>query len=259
MSYAHGIRIKKEYGQHFLHDVSVVQEMIARVGITKHSSICEIGCGDGFLTKAILQTACERVWVFEIDPEWVTYVSRQIVDNRLSIFTEDILSVDLERLKPHDPWILLANLPYQVTFPILYRLQQYRHLFAEGVVMVQEEVAQKIVQKTGRGFGVPSLFLQYYFEWSLLTKIPPSAFQPPPSVFSRLLYFKPKINVQPIVEEQAFWKFAKLCFRFPRRTLQNNLAATHIDRSVIPQKYLPLRAQQMSIEDFLHIWSIIHK
>lgn len=256
MVMCHGIRVKKEYGQHFLHDESVVHAMIDRVDLDK-SSVCEIGCGDGFLTRAILEASCSRLWVFEIDPEWALYVRNQIKDERLHIFTEDVLQADWSRLQPHAPWILLANLPYQVTFPILYAVQKNRSLFQEGVVMVQEEVAQKIVQKRGRGFGYTSLFLQYYFDWELLVKVPPTAFDPPPSVYSRLLYFKPKQTVAPIERESEFWSFIKLCFKSPRRTLLNNLVQAHWDLNSIPAHYLPLRAQQMTIDDFLHIWSVL--
>ena len=67
---AHGIQLKKGYGQHFLRDQSVVDKMIAQVTLTPETSVFEIGCGDGFLTKSILQTPIRRLWVFEIDPEW---------------------------------------------------------------------------------------------------------------------------------------------------------------------------------------------
>jgi 16S rRNA (adenine1518-N6/adenine1519-N6)-dimethyltransferase len=152
---------------------------------------------------------------------------------------------------------LLANLPYQITFPILYKLQENRHLLAEGVVMVQEEVAKKIVATRGRGYGFVSLFFQHYFELKLLDKIAPSSFYPPPKVFSRLLYFKPKESVMPIPDEINFWEFVKFCYKQPRRTLKNNLNQKHYDLNKIPESTLLLRAQQMKIEDLLHIWTLV--
>jgi 16S rRNA (adenine1518-N6/adenine1519-N6)-dimethyltransferase len=144
-----------------------------------------------------------------------------------------------------------------VTFPILYLLQKQRHLLREGVVMIQEEVAQKIVKTSGRGYGYPSLFLQRYFEWRLLGKVSPKEFYPPPKVFSRLIYFKPQQNVPVIPDEEGFWKFIKICFRQPRRTLRNNLAQAHYDTSNIPSSYTALRAQQMSMDDLRALWDII--
>lgn len=122
--------------------------------------------------------------------------------------------------------------------------------------MVQEEVAQKILKKSGKGYGYPSLFFQRYFEWRLLDKVPPGAFYPPPKVYSRLLYFKPKQDVPEIQNETEFWKFIKACFRQPRRTMRNNMIQTHYDLSKIDPTILELRAQQMKMEDFMRLWEL---
>lgn len=254
-----GISLKKQYGQHFLRDQKIVDHMISAVDLTAKSTVIEIGCGDGFLTQSIMQQEIARLWVFEIDPDWADFVRKKISDKRLEIFLDNILDIDFDRLKSHAPWILLSNLPYQITFPILHLIHQHRHLFQEGVVMIQEEVAQKLVKKSGRGYGFPSLFFQHFFELKLLDKISPSAFYPPPKVFSRLLYFKPKENVQEIPLEKDFWKFIKLCFAQPRRTFRNNLMMTHYDASLLDEKTLSLRAQQMTMQDFLKIWQILNK
>lgn len=257
MAQANGIEVKKRYGQHFLRSQAVLHSMFQAVQLDDSSSVFEIGCGDGFLTREILNHPCARLWVFEIDEEWANYVKDRIKDPRLTIFIENILDADFTRFQEHKPWTLLANLPYQITFPILYLLQRNRALLKEGVVMVQEEVAQKIVKTSGRGYGFPSLFLQYYFELNMLEKVPPTVFYPPPKVFSRLLYFKPKSNPAPIPDESEFWRFIKVCFRLPRRTLKNNLLSTHIDLNKVPEQYLTLRAQQMTIDDFLQLWDLI--
>ncbi|MCZ6902933.1 MAG: 16S rRNA (adenine(1518)-N(6)/adenine(1519)-N(6))-dimethyltransferase RsmA, partial [Rickettsia endosymbiont of Ixodes persulcatus] len=252
-----GRTIKKQYGQHFLRTQSVVDHMIEKVTITPSSSVMEIGCGDGFLSRSILQTAVARLWIFEIDHDWATYVQEHYPDKRLRVIEDNILSTDLEPLRQHTPWILLANLPYQITFPILHRIKEYRDLFSEGVVMVQEEVAQKIVAKSGRGYGFIGLYFQYYFDWQLMERIKPGAFLPPPKVDSRLLYFKPR-KTEPIPNAEEFWKFIKMCFRQPRRTLRNNMAQSHYDASKIPSEMLELRAQQLSFVQLMQIWSLVN-
>ena len=260
MSESKKIRIKKQFGQHFLRDKNIVQSIVSNVDIDESTSIFEIGCGDGFLTNEILKTRAERLWVFEIDPEWAEYVRKRFsIDAMLTVFTENILDVDFSRFEQHKPWTLLSNLPYNVTFPILHLLQKKRHLLKEGVVMVQEEVAQKIVKTSGRGYGFPSLFFQHFFEWKLLDKIPPEAFIPPPKVNSRLLYFAPKKEVVSIANEQQFWKFIKICFRQPRRTLHNNLKQAHYDISKVSSEILKLRAQQMNMNDFLQLWNVLNE
>ncbi len=254
---SHDIVIKKQFGQHFLRDQSVITAMLDAVTLDKNSSVFEIGCGDGFLTQAILQTPIIRLWVFEIDPEWAGFVRNKFKDARMAMHQENFLDVEAARFAPHAPWTVLANLPYNVTFPILHKFQEMRELLNEGVVMVQEEVAQKLVKKSGKGYGFISLYFQYYFELKLLTKIPPSAFYPAPKVFSRLIYFKPQKDLVEIPEEAQFWKFIKMCFKQPRRTLRNNLSQTHYDVTRFDDALLGKRAQQLTMADFLKIWASI--
>jgi len=252
-----GIPLKKKYGQHFLKREGYAYQMLDHVSLDDTSSVFEIGGGEGFLTRIILKTPIKRLWIFEIDPDWANHLKKNIQDDRVTIYETDILHVDFNIFEPFKPWTLLANLPYQITFPFLQRIQENRHLLKEGAIMVQEEVAQKILKTHGRGFGFPSLFFQHYFEWQALSKVPPSAFFPPPKIYSRLLYFKPKKDVVNIPEEKQFWKFIKVCFRQPRRTLRNNLVQAHFDLSVIPEDYLNLRAQQLSMKDFLKLWELV--
>jgi len=249
-----GIRLKKRYGQHFLRDQSVVDAMIREVNLNKKSSVLEIGCGDGFLTRSILKKDIACLWIFEIDEEWAEYVKKEYASSKLTVHTENVLEVDFKRLEGKKPWTLLSNLPYQVTFPILHIIQKNRNLFLEGVVMVQEEVAQKILKTSGRGYGFISIFFQHFFEWKLLLKIPPTAFEPPPKVYSRLLYFKPRKKLDEIEDEENFWKFIKIIFRQPRRTLRNNLKQAHYDASQVDEKILGLRAQELGKTELISLW-----
>ena len=248
-------RKKKKFGQHFLRKQSVVDHIISKVKITPQTNVLEIGCGDGFLTQAILnQTNLESLWSYEIDQEWANFVAQKIKDPKLQIKQENILEVDFKEFEKHKPWVILSNLPYQITFPIFFLLQKNKKLFQEGVVMIQEEVAQKIVSRKGKNYNTTSIFLQHHFDFELMEKIEPEAFTPPPKVYSRLIYFKPKEKVVSIPEEENFWKFLKLCFLSPRRTLHNNLKTTHYDLAKIPEEILTMRAQQLSFDDFLKIW-----
>lgn len=256
MPTSQGVRLKKEHGQHFLRDYQVVRQIVEGIDLAQ-ASVFEIGCGDGFLTREILTCPIARLWVFEIDPEWAAHVSTHLKDARLQVFTEDVLAVDFIRLEPHKPWVLLANLPYQITFPILQRLIEQRHLLRDGIIMIQEEVAQKLLKTHGRGYGFWSLLFQHYFEWKLLSKVSPAAFLPPPRVFSRLLYIKPRANLVPIPDEERFWRFIRACFAQPRRTLKNNLVAFHCNIENVPANILSLRAQQMNFGQLLDVWDTV--
>lgn len=251
-------QLKKRYGQHFLRDKSVIDAMLAKTHIGVTSSVMEIGCGDGFLTHRILQKLPARLWCFEIDAEWADYVTDTYGSVRLRMIQEDFLTADLDQAAAYAPWILLANLPYNITFPILYRLKKYRHLFQEGIVMMQEEVAQKIIQTSGRGYGYPSLFLQHYFTWKMLRKVPPESFYPRPKVMSRLVYIAPIEEPDHIPYEASFWTFVQACFVRPRKTLRNNLKETGYPLEVFDADTLDLRAQQMKKHDFIHVWHMLY-
>jgi 16S rRNA (adenine1518-N6/adenine1519-N6)-dimethyltransferase len=257
------ILLKKKFGQHFLNQKWVVESATKRVKLDQNSSVLEIGGGAGFLTEEILRHNPARLWVFEIDPDWVEYLqakfASQIATGQLKVIHQDFLQSKMDIFAEGGPWTILANLPYNVSFPILHRLLQHRAYFQEGVVMVQEEVAQKILKSSGRGYGAVSLLFQHYLNWEMMDQVPPSAFNPPPKVYSRLLYFKPVVNPIAIPQEVAFWKFLKLCFNSPRRTLKNNLMQTHFDYSQVPAETLALRAQQMDLAQFLELWLILNR
>lgn len=253
-------RKKKAFGQNFLRKQSVVDHMVSKVQISNSTSVMEIGIGDGFLTKTILnQSQCKQLACFEIDAEWIEVVKKTVHDKRLTINHVDILQADFSMLQADAPWVLLANLPYQITFPILFRIKDNKQFFAEGIVMVQEEVAQKIVASRGRGYSTTTLLLQRHFDWELMEKVEPSAFVPAPKVFSRLLYFKPKQVVNPIPDEDGFWKFAKMCFQSPRQTIKNNLKGTHYNLEATAPELLSLRAQQLTMDQLLEVWNKIRE
>ncbi len=253
-----GIALKKRFGQHFLQDPLFIERMISAIDFSTPQCVFEIGCGQGALTDELMKQNVAKLWVFEIDEEWANVVNKKHkADKRFAMHTINILDADFTPFYVDKNWKLLANLPYNITFPILHLVQRNRQVISEGVVMVQEEVAQKIVKTHGRGYGYSSLFFQHYFEWKLMDKIPPQAFYPAPKVYSRLLYFKTKTVVPDIPDEERFWKFIKQCFLQPRRTLKNNLGQSHYDQEKLGEVLLAKRAQELSMQDFLHIWQVI--
>ncbi len=253
-----GVPLQKRHGQNFLRDTKVLMDIVLAANLDKTSSVFEIGCGDGVLTRELLHQGIERLWVFEIDPAWAQQVAAGLNDQRLVMHEGDFLEADLELLASNAPWVLVANLPYHLTFSILHKIHANRHYIQRGVIMIQEEVALKITKNKGRGYGYVSLFFQYYFDWQLLVKVPPESFYPAPKVFSRVLSFVTKPDVKPIINEEKFWKFIKYCFAQPRRTLRNNLVQSSISLSLIPENLLELRAQQLQMSDFLQLWDVIY-
>ncbi len=254
-------RRKKSLGQHFLRRESVVRLMIEKVKDSCNDAvILEIGCGDGFLTRNILeQTNCARLVCLEIDLQWVEFVKRRIKDPRLEILNANALDVDWSKFSDNGSksMVMLANLPYNVTFPIIKKLRENATLFTEGVIMVQDEVAQKFVAKSGRNFGFVSLLLQHTFDMSLMAKVGPESFCPPPKVSSRLVHFKPKAKTINIEREENFWRFIRVCFSAPRKMLKNNLRCYNVNPEIIERKVGGLRAQQMNFNQLLELWEYV--
>lgn len=254
----HGISVKKQHGQNFLRDAALLDRIVAHAAIPQGAAVLEIGCGDGALTQALLASPLGQLRVYEIDPEWAQHVEMGIKDPRLSIVQKDILAVDISaELAQSAPWVLVANLPYHITFPILQKLLVNPKIVPRGIFMVQEEVAQKLVGKYGRAYGAVSIFFQHYWDLSLHEKIGPDAFFPPPKVDSRLVEFRAREHCVDIPQEADFWRFVKACFHQPRRTLKNNLAPFHYNLSAIPEEMLALRAQQIAPDIFYSLWNMI--
>ena len=246
-------------GQHFLRKQSTVDNMIDAAKITAETTIIEIGCGDGFLTRSILeQTACKQLIIIELDPRWANFVQENYGCDRLTVINADALLYDFTLLSQQKEVVLLANLPYQITFPLFKKLISHEGLFKEGIIMLQEEAAQKIAARKGRSYGALSLYFQHYFNVKLMEKVEPEAFDPAPKVFSRLLYFTPNTEQPAIENKENFWEFLRALFKTPRQTLKNNLKRTNIDLAKVPEEYFGLRAQQLELPALIALWNTIN-
>jgi len=253
------IKHNTSLGQHFLRKQSTVDNMINDVCITPETTVIEIGCGDGFLTRSILnQTPCKKLIIIELDSRWANFVEGTYGCKRLQVITADALDYDYESLSEKKPIVLLANLPYQITFPLFKKFVAHATLFSEAIVMLQEETAQKIAAKKGRSYGALSLYFQHFFNISLMEKVEPQAFEPAPKVTSRLLHFTPNTNRPEIENLEGFWLFLRSLFKTPRQTLKNNLKRTSIDIKKVPKEYLTLRAQQLELPALIALWNSVN-
>jgi 16S rRNA (adenine1518-N6/adenine1519-N6)-dimethyltransferase len=248
---------KKHLGQHFLISQTPINRMLSTIPIDANTTIVEIGCGNGILTRALLETKCKALHVVEIDADWANHIFHTIQDPRLTIHHADALTFDFKPLKGDGRLVLMANLPYLITFPLFAKIVDHYTLFDDGMVMIQDEAAERIAHTTGRRFGAVSMFLQHSLTFTLSDTVPPSFFSPPPKVMSRLMRFQPKTTIMPIQDPDTFWAFVYDCFKSPRQTLGNNLKRTpHAWHKLSPQQ-LQLRAQQLSQEEMYTLWQEI--
>lgn len=251
----------RRLGQHFLTRKSTL-DSIASAACGEHPSlVIEIGAGRGALTESLLDRA-EKVVAIEVDPVLVHYLRQKFRDaidaGRLVLSETDILKTDLSAWGPA---VIAGNLPYYITSPILERLFAARESWKRAVILVQAEVAARIVAQPGRReYGYLSVLVQTQARAERLIEVPRAAFRPPPKVDSAVVRLEPDSVEESlgIKDLTSFLKFAGNCFRYKRKTLRNNLAGL-FDRSAVEAAVGPKdRAEQMSIPELARLFSVIH-
>lgn len=252
-------RTKKRFGQHFLHDSSVIAKIVTAASINAEQEVVEIGPGLGVLTDQLLPLA-SHVHVMEIDRDLIERLeARQ--DNRLTVHAGDVLKTCWPQLLPEPPYTLVANLPYNISSQIVFKLLEHRHLFQRLVLMFQREVGERLVaQPGGKDYGILSVLCQLWYDIDVVALVKPGAFNPPPKVDSIVLHFKPleTPRVDP-VDERFFQKVVKAAFTQRRKTLRNSLlagsfSAADIDSALAATGIDPnRRGETLSLEEFSNL------
>lgn len=228
----HGFTFKKSFGQNFLTDTNILQKIVDTAEIDKNVNVIEIGPGIGALTEFLAENAAE-VMAFEIDDRLIPILADTLRDfDNVKVINEDILKSDLQsRIKefanPDLPIKVVANLPYYITTPILMHLIESKIPFAEFVVMMQKEVADRIsAEPNTKAYGSLSIAVQYYMTAKVAFVVPRTVFVPAPNVDSAIL--KMTRREQPLVQvkdEDFFFRVSKISFVHRRKTLWNNLTS----------------------------------
>ena len=240
----------RRLGQHFLTRKSTLDRIAESACGERTSLVIEIGAGRGALTEALLERA-DKVIAIEVDPVLVHYLRQKFRDalaaGRLILVESDILKTDLSAWGPA---VIAGNLPYYITSPILERVLAASASCKLAVILVQAEVAARIVAQPGRKeYGYLSVMVQVQARAERLFEVPKAAFRPPPKVDSAVVLLQPKENDAKISNLQSFLKFTGNCFRYKRKTLRNNLAGL-FDRSAIDSLVGPkVRAESLTVAE----------
>jgi len=223
----HGLTPKKRLGQHFLVDRNILGKVIRTAQVEKADVVLEIGPGLGEMTTALAKRA-KKVFAIEIDPTLAEILKKKLTDvPNVEIIKKDVLEVDFNELfeQERNPIKVVANLPYQISTPLLFRLIESRHAFSTLTLMLQKEVAERIVAiPGGKEYGPLSIFVQMVSNPSIRLFVKPSAFFPPPKVGSAVIHIE--WRKRPMVElsdEAWFKKVVRGCFGYRRKTLINAL------------------------------------
>lgn len=230
-----GIHMSKKLGQNFLIRRSVVDEIVAAAELTAGEPVLEIGPGIGTLTQGLAQSGA-AVTAVELDRRLLEVLDTTLAQyNNVRIIHGDVLKVNIPEIMNHKPFKVVANLPYYITTPIIMSLLEMKLPIERLVVMVQREVAERMVAQPGtKAYGALSVAVQYYTESSIVMDVPPRAFMPAPEVTSAViccrLREKPPVEV---ADEKLFFRVVKAAFAQRRKTFSNTMKTTGLDKETI--------------------------
>lgn len=262
-----GITFRKEFGQNFLTNRIIPEEIAENCSDEPNSLILEIGPGIGCLTQELAERY-KRVVAIEIDKGLIPVLSKTLADyDNVTVINDDVMKIDLQALvaKYSDgmPVSVCANLPYYITTPILMRLLESGVKFSTITVMVQNEVAARLSAKAGSAdYGAITAVLGYYGETRRLFKVSAGSFVPAPKVDSAVvridLYKELRYDIK---DERLFRNLIKAAFEMRRKTLQNAISAKFpqftkeqiLNAIVAVGHDEKVRGERLSTEDFARL------
>ncbi len=226
-------RPKKRFGQNFLRDRNVVEQIIAAAELQNTDRVLEIGPGLGAMTDRMLELV-EEVNVMEVDRDLAERM-RAREDANLRVHEGDALVLEWQDLLPAPPYKLVANLPYNISSQILFRILDHRRLLGRLVLMFQKEVGDRLVAAAGtKEYGILSVFCQLWYDIRRVTLVPPGAFHPAPKVTSVVLRFDPLPEARVQIGDEAFFRrVVKGAFAQRRKTLRNSLVGSGFDAACV--------------------------
>jgi len=255
----HGLRLTKRLGQHHLIDARAIERIVAQCDLSGRETVVEIGAGLGALTEPLARQA-GRVVAVDVDRGIASLLAERIAScANVTVLHQDILTFPWEA---HAGATVVGAIPYHITSPIVVALTQARRHLRRAILVVQEEVAERLVAKPGtKSYGRLSVLGQFGWELSIALRVPRSAFFPQPDVDSACLRMLPR-PIAPVAarDEGRFFEVVAAAFGHRRKTLANCLSQAGLaQRSTIPALLqrlgLPeaVRGETLSIEQFAQL------
>ena len=269
---SNSIFAKKSFGQNFLIDDNILENIVESAKVTSEDTVIEIGPGLGNLTHYILERGA-KVIAFEIDTDMIDILNTRFNTQNLKIVNKDILKVELKEYLDSDKKVkIIANLPYYITTPIIFKLLESRNNIESITIMIQKEVAERIVAKPhSKDYGVLTINTNYLADVEKLFNVPNTSFIPAPNVTSSVLQIVPnkqKEDELGIEDDEVFKDLVKKSFLARRKKLSNslynaslkNMTKQDIDDMITLVGLNPnCRAEEISIQDYVKMANIIAK
>lgn len=259
------MRAKKSLGQNFLQDKTVINRIIDAIELRNDETVIEIGPGRGALTERLLEDAGTVVAV-EFDRDMVSPLRDRFSSfDNFELINDDALNTDfanfLKTTGGNGKVKLVANLPYNISTPILQRLIDQRHLFSKMVLMFQREVVKRITATAGgKERGFLSVLVENAFDAEYLVDVPPQAFQPIPKVWSAVVRFTPKASA--VSDEALFRMILSVSFSQKRKNMLNNLKEEYTDASALLEGACidsRRRAETLTLDEWVSLTSMMSK
>jgi 16S rRNA (adenine1518-N6/adenine1519-N6)-dimethyltransferase len=264
---------KPKLGQNFLHDEQAIRRIVAALGDCSGRTVVEIGPGRGAITHQ-LSAKAGKVIALEVDRTLAAELANDLsgadsAGAKVVIETVDVLHFDFRAASEiaAQPLIVVGNLPYYITSPILMKLAENAAVLDRAVLMVQREVADRVTAVPGsRDFGLLSVAVQMHGAVEPLFTLPPGAFSPPPQVHSTVFRWRFDPRFEELgVDRGSFLAFLRRVFALKRKTLANNLRAAGLESQYISAALADsgidakARAEALRIETLAGLWRVLHK
>lgn len=250
-------------GQNFLKDNSVIGKIIAAANLRPDDFVIEIGPGKGILTEKLAEKA-GKVSAIEIDRNLVEFLRNKFKDKKnIEIINADILKINLPELLGNQmsQYKIVANIPYYITSPIIRLFLEQKLQPEKMILMIQKEVAERIVAKPGE-MSILAVAVQHYADSKILFDVPKTAFEPAPKVDSAVIEITPQ-KIFDKEKDARFFRIVRAGFSGKRKTLLNNFSASfHLDKKEAEEKLKTaginptVRAQELSLEDWKNLTKI---
>lgn len=266
----HQFHIKKHFGQNFIVDQTILDHIVTESGIGKNTNVIEIGPGLGSLTEKLLEVS-NHVLAYEIDRDLIPILQKTFKgQTNFTLINQDILKADIDEdikrvFSDSLPVIVISNLPYYITTPILMRFLETSKLVKKMIFMVQWEVGKRITSTPDtKDYNALSVVIQYRANTSILFKVPRTVFIPAPEVDSALIKIEVKDKMDHLPkDEDFFFTFVHQCFVQRRKTLANNLLAAYpsLSRETIENALVSsdldvrIRSEALSVDQMIDLSS----
>ena len=265
----HNLTLKKAFGQNFLTDTSLLDQIVEKAGVTENDTVLEIGCGAGALTSALARKA-KRVVGYEIDTRLKPVLSDVLSDYKnVEIVFSDIMKVPLEDVekKLGGEYVLVANLPYYITTPIIMRFIENAKNIKAMVIMVQEEVAYRLASKeSSSDYGAITVGINLRGSAEVVLKVGREKFTPPPNVDSAVVKITVEKDKFSGVDFDKVRNVVRCAFSSRRKMLVNNLMNTYKLSRQDAEKVLTtanlsltVRGENLTAEDYVRLSQVIYK